>query len=246
MLATVEGFRYEAVTPVASYLMAFIGSALGLRCVVRSVHRRRGWKPGWLGLGAASMGCGIWTMHFVAMIGFKVEEAPISYDLRLTALSLAMAIAVVGVGVFTVGYLGATGPVLATAGTFTGLGVAAMHYIGMAAMHLNASIRYSPSVVALSVVIALVAATAALWAAVSIRGFRSSLVASLVMAFAVSGMHYTAMAAVSVHVHAERNPSFAGGSAISILPLLIGPVLFLLLAACIVLFDPLLIQGADE
>ncbi|MFJ8111763.1 MHYT domain-containing protein [Streptomyces sp. NPDC096132] len=246
MEGTVDGFRYGAVTPVAAYVMACLGGALGLRCIVRSLLNTDSWRAGWLALGAVSIGCGIWTMHFIAMIGFQVEETRIGYDVGLTVLSLAVAVAVVGVGVFIVGYRAAGRASLALAGVVTGLGVAAMHYLGMAAMQLNGSIVYDPLVVALSVLIAIVAATAALWAAVTIRGFLTSLGASLVMGVAVSGMHYTAMAAVSVHVHGTTS-SWAGDAPTSLLlPMLIGPVIFLVLAGVVVMFDPLLVLGDGE
>ncbi|MFF7387138.1 MHYT domain-containing protein [Streptomyces scabiei] len=247
MQGTVDGFSYGAVTPVAAYVMACLGAALGLRCVVRSVYNERSWKPGWLALGAASIGCGIWTMHFIAMVGFRVKESPIHYDVGLTVLSLAVAITVVGIGVFAVGYRGVSRSTLCTAGSVTGLGVAAMHYLGMAAIQLNGYIQYDIAVVALSVGIAIVAATAALWAAVSIRGFLTSLGASLVMGVAVSGMHYTGMAAVGVHLHGTTGGTFTGESPTTILlPMLIGPVIFLLLAGVVVMFDPLLVLGEGE
>ncbi|MFF4030992.1 MHYT domain-containing protein [Streptomyces sviceus] len=247
MEGTVDGFRYGAVTPVAAYLMACLGGALGLRCIVRTLLNAQSWKAGWLALGAASIGCGIWTMHFIAMIGFQVVETRIRYDAGLTVLSLAVAVVVVGIGVFIVGYRGASPLNLAFAGAVTGLGVAAMHYLGMAALHLNGTIRYDAAVVALSVVIAIVAATAALWAAVTIRGFLTSLGASLIMGVAVTGMHYTGMAAVSVHVHDGTGGSWAGGSPSSLLlPMLLGPAIFLLLAGVVVMFDPLLVLGDGD
>ena len=133
------------------------------------------------------------------------------------------------------------------AGCVTGLGVAAMHYLGMAAIRLNGYIQYDIAVVALSVGIAIVAATAALWAAVSIRGFLTSLGASLVMGVAVSGMHYTGMAAVGVHLHGTAPGAFTGESPTSILlPMLIGPVIFLLLAGVVVMFDPMLVLGEGD
>ncbi|HEY8982539.1 MAG TPA: MHYT domain-containing protein [Streptomyces sp.] len=246
MEGTVDGFRYGAVTPIAAYVMACLGGALGLRCIVRSLLNTHSWKPGWLALGATSIGCGIWTMHFIAMIGFRVVETRVGYHVGLTVLSLAVAIVVVGIGVFIVGYRGASTRTLLFAGVVTGLGVAVMHYLGMAAMHLNGQIDYDPSIVALSVLIAIGAATAALWAAVSIRGFLPSLGASLVMGVAVSGMHYTGMAAVSVEVHGTT-ASWAGDSPTSLLlPMLIGPVIFLFLAGVVVMFDPLLVLGDGE
>ncbi|MFI7413865.1 MHYT domain-containing protein [Streptomyces sp. NPDC049627] len=247
MEGTVDGFRYGAVTPVAAYLMACLGGALGLRCIVRSLIAEQTWKPGWLALGAASIGCGIWTMHFIAMIGFQVEETRIRYDTGLTVLSLAVAIVVVGVGVFIVGYLGAGKGALTGAGVITGLGVAAMHYLGMAALRLDGSIRYDAATVGLSVLIAIVAATAALWAAVTIRGFLTSLAASMIMGVAVSGMHYTGMAAVSVHLHGSTGASWDGESPTSLLlPMLLGPAVFLLLAGVVVMFDPLLVLGESD
>ncbi|MFE6286354.1 MHYT domain-containing protein [Streptomyces sp. NPDC057877] len=246
MDGTVDGFRYGAVTPVAAYLMACLGGALGLRCIVRSLLHQPSWKGGWLALGAASIGCGIWTMHFIAMTGFEVRETSVRYDVHLTIASLVVAVLVVGVGVFAVGYLGAGRRMLALAGTVTGLGVAAMHYLGMAAMRLDGDIRFDPAVVALSVAVAVLAATAALWAAVTIRGFVASLGASLVMGLAVSGMHYTGMAAVSVHLHEVTGGSWSGDSPTSLLlPMLLGPLVFLLLAGVVVMFDPLLVMGGD-
>ncbi|GAA3559476.1 MHYT domain-containing protein [Streptomyces osmaniensis] len=244
MEGTVDGFRYGAVTPVAAYLMACLGGALGLRCIVRSLVGGQSWKPGWLALGAAAIGSGIWTMHFIAMIGFQVEETRIRYDTGLTVLSLVVAIVVVGIGVFIVGYLGAGRAALSSAGVVTGLGVAAMHYLGMAALRLDADLEYDAFTVALSVLIAVIAATAALWAAVTIRGFLTSLGASLVMGVAVSGMHYTGMAAVSVHLHGTTGASWAGDSPTSLLlPMLLGPTVFLVLAGVVVMFDPLLVLG---
>ncbi|MER6420931.1 MHYT domain-containing protein [Streptomyces sp. NPDC001137] len=247
MQGTIDGFRYGAVTPVAAYLMACLGGALGLRCIVRSLLNAESWKPGWLALGAASIGCGIWTMHFIAMLGFQVKETGIRYDTGLTLLSLAVSIVVVGIGVFIVGYRGAGKVTLGVAGMVTGIGVATMHYLGMAAMEVNGDMRYDPLTVALSVVIAIVAATAALWAAVTVRGFMTSLGASLVMGIAVSGMHYTAMAAVSVHVHGDGDRAWTGDSPTSLLlPMLLGPTVFLLLAGVVVMFDPLLVLGDGE
>ena len=246
MQGTVDGFSYGLVTPVAAFLMAALGGALGLRCTVRSLHGGQTFKAGWLALGAAAIGCGIWTMHFVGMMGFSVAESAISYDVPLTLVSLGVAIVVVGIGVFIVGYRD-TGPAtLATAGLVTGLGVAAMHYIGMESMSLRGEFAYDPVLVVLSVLIAVVAATAALWAAMTVRGFLPSLGASAIMGVAVTGMHYTGMSAMTVHLDGHASRTVQGGSMTTVLlPMLFGPLVLLLVAGVIVMFDPLLISGED-
>ncbi|OII62414.1 hypothetical protein BJP40_29045 [Streptomyces sp. CC53] len=201
MQGTVDGFSYGLVTPVVAYLMACIGGALGLRCTTRALRHPGAFRPGWLALGATSIGAGIWTMHFIAMMGFQVAEAPVDYDRPVTYASLAIAILMVGIGVFIVGTRGPTVMALVTGGTITGLGIASMHYLGMVALEVPGRLAYDTSTVALSVLIAVVAATAALWAAVAVHGVLPALGAGLVMGLAVSGMHYTGMAAVTVHLH---------------------------------------------
>ncbi|MEV5092153.1 MHYT domain-containing protein [Streptomyces griseoincarnatus] len=88
-----------------------------------------------------------------------------------------------------------------TAGAVTGLGAAAMRYLGMHAMRPPDSIRYDTFMVVVSVAITIGAAVAAPWAAVSIRSFDSSLSVSLATGAAFSGMDYTGTVAVSVHLH---------------------------------------------
>ncbi|MZD08491.1 hypothetical protein GTW43_25925 [Streptomyces sp. SID5785] len=247
MQGTVDGFSYGLVTPVVAFLMACLGGALGLRCTTRSLHVAHTWRVGWLALGSAAIGSGIWTMHFIAMMGFTVHGVPIHYDKATTFASLGVAIVMVGVGVFIVGYKGATGPALFTGGTVTGLGVASMHYLGMAGIRLHGTLQYNTFTVVASVVIAMAAATAALWAAVQVRGIRWSLGASLVMGLAVSGMHYMSMAGVSVQVHASAGGTPTGDSAASILaPMLIGPLCFLLLAGVVVMVDPMMVMGRPD
>lgn len=247
MQGTVDGFSYGLVTPLVAYVMACLGGALGLRCTARSLLVPSSRRPAWLALGSAAIGSGIWTMHFVAMMGFSVEQAPIHYDRPMTFASLAVAIVMVGVGIFIVGYKGATGTALFTGGTITGLGIASMHYLGMAGMQFDGTLEYNTVLVACSVVIAMAAATAALWAAGQVRGFLWSVGASLVMGLAVTGMHYTGMASLSVHVHSPVGGVSVVGAGDSptglAAPMLIGPLTFLLLAAVVVIRDPLMIMG---
>ena len=189
---------YGWVTPAVSYFVACLGAFVALRATRWALLSEGRTKRKWLLFASTSLGAGIWAMHFIAMLGFAVTGARIRYDVPLTVLSLVVAIVVVGLGILTVGYSeNAVGALLA-GGAATGLGVAAMHYMGMAAVELPGHIHYDHLTVGGSVLIAVLAATAALWAALNIRGTLAVLAAAPVMGLAVCAMHYTGMAAVSV------------------------------------------------
>ncbi|MFG1998948.1 MHYT domain-containing protein [Spirillospora sp. NPDC048911] len=201
-MAEVHHFAYGVTTPLLAYVMSVVGSLLGLMCTARARAADGTRRASWLGLAALSIGgTGIWVMHFIAMLGFRVPGAQIRYDVPLTLLSAFIAMAVVGVGVFTVGFGGAHMAPLLSGGVVTGIGVASMHYTGMAAMHTSAHVGYNAGLVVLSVLIAMVAATAALWFTVRVRGAWATAGAALIMGVAVSGMHYTGMAAMRVELH---------------------------------------------
>jgi NO-binding membrane sensor protein with MHYT domain len=243
---TVNGLSYGMVTPVAAFVMATLGAALGLRCTVRSFLVTGPWKQGWLALGAMAIGTGIWSMHFIAMMGFTVTEVPIHYDAPITFASLGLAVVVVGIGTFIVGNRGATPQALFTGGVITGLGVAAMHYLGMASMRFRGELVYNTTTVTISVLIAVVASTVALWFAVSVRGLWPAIGAAVVMGVAVSGMHYTGMAALGVHLHGVLGETGGTAPATLLAPMMIGPVCFLFLAGVVVIFDPMVVLGSNE
>ncbi|MFK4600301.1 MHYT domain-containing protein [Streptomyces pristinaespiralis] len=229
---------YGLLTPALSYLMAVIGAALGLRCTVRALSATGRSRRNWLITAASAIGTGIWTMHFVAMLGFAVRGTDIRYNVPLTILSLVVAMLVVGAGVFCVGYGRNRTPALLIGGLATGLGVASMHYLGMAALRLHGIVHYDPLLVALSVAIAVVAATAALWAALNIRSAIAVAFASLVMGAAVSSMHYTGMLAVSVDV-APAEGSLPGATAMQfIFPLAVGLGSYLFVTSAFVALSP--------
>lgn len=198
---TVDGFTHGPVIPVLAFLVACLGAALGLRFTIRSPRTAHSFKAGRLALGALSIGSGIWTMHYVAMTGFTVVEAPLSHDKPHILAGLAVAVVMAGVGLFIVGYRGATRMALITGGTLTGLGIASTHYLGMAGIRFRGHFTYETPLVVLSVLIAATAATAALRAALSTRVLLSGLGAGAMMAVAVTGMHYTGMAALGVQLH---------------------------------------------
>jgi NO-binding membrane sensor protein with MHYT domain len=111
---------------------------------------------------------------------------------------MAIAVVVVGIGTFIVGFAKqGTWPLL-LGGVIIGLGVASMHYLGMSAIRVQDTVSYNLGLVAASVVIAVIAGTAALWAALRLDSLWSTIIASMIMGVAVSGMHYTGMAALRI------------------------------------------------
>ncbi|GGY17756.1 MHYT domain-containing protein [Streptomyces xanthochromogenes] len=233
------------LTPVLSYAMACIGAALGLRCTVRALGATGRSRRNWLITAASAIGTGIWTMHFVAMLGFAVSGTDIRYDVLLTVLSLLVAMVFVGAGVFAVGYGKDRTRALLTGGLATGLGVAGMHYLGMAALRLHGQVHYDPVLVTLSVVIAVAAATAALWAGLNIKSPVAVAIASLVMGAAVSSMHYTGMVAVSVDV-APSGADLPGATAMQfIFPLAVGLGSYLFITAAFVALSPTARERAE-
>jgi NO-binding membrane sensor protein with MHYT domain len=234
-MGTISETGFGWLTPVLSYLMACVGGALGLRATLRAVRAAdRRSRRNWLIAAAVAIGTGIWTMHFIAMLGFTVVGSQVRYNVALTLLSLLTAIVVVGVGVFVVARGGGRPLPLLAGGLATGLGVAAMHYIGMSAVHIDGVIHYAPWEVGGSIVIATVAATAALWASLSIRNPLATLGASLVMGVAVSAMHYTGMAAVQVAVQTGAPPPSGATAMDFIFPLTVGLGSYLFLSAAYV------------
>jgi PAS domain S-box-containing protein len=184
------------VASFASYTALDLGGRLG---TAQGFARRM-----WLVAAAISMGGGIWAMHFVAMLAF-VLSIPMSYDVGLTALSLVVAIIVTGVGFYVISRNRGSPLRLALSGLFMGIGIVAMHYIGMAAMRGHVDLAYEYIYVALSVLIAIGAATAALWLAFRTTDLRQKLAAALVMGLAISGMHYTGMRAAIFTAHVQAD-----------------------------------------
>jgi NO-binding membrane sensor protein with MHYT domain len=221
-LITVHNFSDGLVNPLLGYMISCLGAFLGLRCVTRSSYYQGLARARWLAIAATAIGAaGIWAMHFIAMLGFTIPGQQISYNVPVTIASMLIAIAVVGVGLFIVGFGNGGPPRLLAGGLIVGIGVATMHYLGMAAMVMPDSMSYRPSLFVLSVVIAVVAGTAALWIGTWVRGIGTTVGASLVMGAAVSGMHYTGMAAMRVYPGAMPGMQGASGGSF-LLPLVLG------------------------
>jgi NO-binding membrane sensor protein with MHYT domain len=189
---------YDLPLVALSYVISVFGAytALQLAVAIPTATGKALW--GWLFGAAAAMGGGaIWSMHFIAMLAYKMPMQ-VSYGTGLTLASLAVAIVVTGIGLYVVGRGEGGALRLAGGGLFTGLGVGSMHYTGMAAMVMPATLSYRPLLFVLSLVIAVVASIAALWLAFNLRGNWQMFGSAFVMGAAVCGMHYTGMAAAII------------------------------------------------
>jgi len=177
-----------------SFAISVFGSYTGLVLAGQITDLRQGLDRLWLAFAAVALGGGaIWSMHFIGMLAYK-PPIPVSYDTALTLISLLVGVVFTGVGVYLV--ISQTRMKISRllgAGVIMGLGVAAMHYTGMAAIKMAGTMSHDPKIVGISIVIAIVASTAALWIAFTVRTTWQKIVSAFVMGVAVCGMHYTAM-----------------------------------------------------
>jgi PAS domain S-box-containing protein len=185
---------------VLSYLVAVTAShvTLLLAARVRDPHSVN-WKL-WMVCGGLAMGLGIWSMHFVATLALRLP-IQVLYDLRLTALSWVFAIIACGAAFVVLRRLtGDRHRDFLLPGALIGIGIASMHYTGDASMRLSPGIQYDPLLFVASILVAMGAATAALWIAFHLARHRSvsaNFGAALVMGAAVTGMHFTGVAAAN-------------------------------------------------
>ena len=186
---------------IISFVVATLASYTALDLTGRifllaSPRARHAWRLG----GAAALGVGIWSMHFIAMLAFSLP-IPLGYDFATTAASLGLATGASYLALYITTHERLTAPRMLTGGVVMGGGIAGMHYVGMAAMQMSPAIVYRPAWFAGSLAIAVGASSAALWLAraLSNDGARhvvpKRLAAALVMGIAISGMHYSGMAA---------------------------------------------------
>src|ERR1700720_1984056 len=183
------------VLVVLSYAISALGSYSALQSAQQLSHARGRQRTAWLAMAAVSMGGGaVWSMHFIAMSACVLPVA-VGYDPTLTIASLLLAIAVTGIGLFLFAGDPAKVARLVAGGGLAEIGIAVMHYTGMAAMRLPARITYRPILVLASFLIAIAAAILALWVAFNLRHALNRFGSAFVMAGAVCGMHYTGMAA---------------------------------------------------
>ena len=189
-----------ALSVVVAIQGAYVGLSLAVQVAGAIGLRRRLLLAG----GALSLAVAIWAMHFVAMLAVRLPF-PIDYLVLPTLLSFLVCVIVVGAAIVAAN----TGPPtplrLAASATFMGLGIVSMHYLGMSALHASAHMQHAPRFVAASVAIAIAASGLALFLAGGRSGRPPLILSAVALGFAISGMHYTAMAGLTVLPHAEAS-----------------------------------------
>lgn len=190
-------------TPWLIYLsiaVAVVVSYTALSLASRVTTARSGSALAWLTGGAIVMGIGIWSMHFIGMLALSLPIR-LAYDVPTTLLSLGIAIGTSAFALFIISRATISTARLAVSAVIMGAGISAMHYTGMASISIMPGITYEPLLFAASIAIAITASFAALWLAFRLKRGRSwqmtlaRIAAAIVMGLAISGMHYTGMAA---------------------------------------------------
>ncbi|MFC2049435.1 MHYT domain-containing protein, partial [Chlamydiota bacterium] len=213
----ITGSYYNYGLVALSYFIATLASYVALEMAgrVRTVENRRS-KFFWLIGGAFAMGAGIWSMHFIGMLAF-VMPMPMDYEMSWTLSSLFIAMIASWFALYLLRKEGRPLRYMVAGGVLLGLGIASMHYVGMAGM-TGIHITYMPGLFFISIAVAIGASEAALWLALkSNRGtFRKQLyykfASAFIMGAAICGMHYIGMAAAIFHPLPEM------GSKVSAIP----------------------------
>ncbi len=198
---------YHLPLVLLSIIIAIIDSFAALDLGIR-INKAKGFARFiWLFGGAFAMGMGIWSMHFIAMLAFHLS-IPVTYNLTWVIVSIIPAIISSGLALHIVSRpsLGTASVILGS--LFIATGIVSMHYIGMEAMEMGASIEYNPFLWVLSVIIAFFASLIALYLLFDVsqnpktpRIWWRKAGSALIMGIAISSMHYTGMAAAKFKPH---------------------------------------------
>ncbi len=184
--------RLVALAALVCALSAFAGITL-----LNHARRTAGaMQRAWLAVAAVSVGFGIWATHFVAMLSFSAGM-PVGYDLPLTLVSLGVAILIVGGGLWFAA-LGTRRSDSLLGGAVIGIGIASMHYTGMAALLIGGGIVWASPLVAVSVLFGIAFAAAAIYSAVNGQTLRHRIRATILLTLAICAMHFTAMGAAGL------------------------------------------------
>jgi PAS domain S-box-containing protein len=210
--------HYDPKLVVLSVFVAIFSSWMGLQIAGQARSARR-YRAISLATGSLALGAGVWAMHFIGILAFDLCSRA-DFDPAITILSNLPSIGASFVALSLIGRERLSRWNLVVGGVLVGAGIGSMHYAGMSGMRLSLALRYDPRMFALSIVVAVVLATLALWVRFGLSALRSLsearrlLLAAIVMGCAIAGMHYMAMASAryvgqaSASVTGQSNSSF--------------------------------------
>jgi signal transduction histidine kinase len=184
--------QHDLKLVVLAALLCFLACTTAMSMIARGRAATGRLRLMWLAAAGTVAGCGIWGLHFIAMLAYR-SGLPVAYDVWLTSLSAAIAMSLCAIG-FVVAFTRA-GP--AIGGAITGAAVCAMHYTGMAAVHIPAVARWDAGYVAASLAIGVLLTAAALHTALTRRDMRGYATGTALFAAGIVGLHFTAMTAVT-------------------------------------------------
>ncbi|AFZ29139.1 putative integral membrane sensor protein [Gloeocapsa sp. PCC 7428] len=206
---------YNPYLVIVSAFIAVLASYTALDLAGRVATSQGADRKVWLVGGAIAMGTGIWSMHFIGMLAFSLhssaQQIPVGYNLPITIISLLAAIFAAGLSLSLVSRPRVGLPTLLTSAILMGVGIGAMHYLGMAAMQMTAVIRYDPILFLLSVALAVVVSLVALKLSIKFRRQTQNvskkpqlIISALIMGAGILSLHYTGMAAARFTEDYER------------------------------------------
>ena len=203
-------FDHDLLLVVMSCVIALAAGFTGLSLTRNLANKSVVQKKISVALASIALGGGIWSMHFVAMLGLQLPVL-FYYDAGITLISALVAILIVGAALILLHFTARTRPVIVAAGAIVGVGILAMHYIGMAGLELCRAV-YTPFGIILSSIVAIAACILAFWVAYEKRTNRNIVLGTFCFAIAVVSVHFLAMAGTNFVVEpqlAEFGPSMS-------------------------------------
>ncbi|MFY9968912.1 MAG: MHYT domain-containing protein, partial [Roseiarcus sp.] len=225
---------YSPWLVLLSVALAIQGSYVGLTFAIQAAGAEGARQRALLAGAAITLALGVWTMHFVGMLAERVPF-PVDYLVLPTLLSFLVCVIVIGAGILAASAGPPTLPRIGAAAVFMGLGVVAMHYIGMETLRACAEMVNSAPLVLAAAALAVAASGLALWLALG--GASHSLpVSAIVLGLAISGMHYTATSGLSLYPRPA--PAIAPALSPDLLAVIVAVVAFMVSGGFLLLLVP--------
>lgn len=242
--SAISGY-YDFPLVFMSVLMAILSAyaAFLISERLRATEERK-YYLAWLISGALTLGGGVWAMHFIGMLAYKLPIT-VNYDAIVTLISMIPAVLASTIILRVTDNKKLSIRKLFWLSVFMGGGIGLMHYVGMMAMHMDGFMRYEPTIFALSIIVAIVLAGIAIRLKIWADNYISSsvifsgrlLIASIIMGCAIAGMHYTGMASMSIFLEPSATMQVVTWSAATLtnaIIIVVSSMIFLMVTAIVI------------